>query len=37
MQLVLVNGRPVQRARLRHGDQIALGDTVFSFHRRRTD
>lgn len=34
---VLLNGRPVGRSRLRHGDQITLGQTVFSFHRRRTD
>jgi len=34
---VLLNGRSVQRARMRHGDQIGLGRTVFSFHRRRTD
>jgi hypothetical protein len=34
---VLVNGRPISRARLRHGDQITLGKTVFLFHRRRTD
>ena len=34
---LLVNERPVQRARLRHGDQITLGQTVFTFHRRRTE
>jgi len=34
---VLLNERPVQRARLRHGDRITLGRTVFAFHRRRTD
>ncbi len=34
---VLINGRPLQRARLRSGDQIMLGKTVFSFHRRRTE
>jgi len=34
---VLVNGRPVGRARLRHGDQITLGRTVFAFNRKRTD
>jgi hypothetical protein len=34
---VLLNGSPVGRSRLRHGDQITLGETVFSFHRRRTD
>ncbi len=34
---LLVNERPVQRTRLRHGDQITLGQTVFTFHRRRTE
>lgn len=34
---VLVNGRAVTRTRLRHGDQITLGRTVFAFQRRRTD
>ena len=32
---VLVNGRPVERGRLRHGDQIGLGATVFCFQRRQ--
>ena len=34
---LLLNGRPTQRARLRHGDQITLGATVFSFQRRRAE
>jgi hypothetical protein len=34
---VLLNGRAVPRGRLRHGDQITLGRTVFVFQRRRTD
>lgn len=34
---VLVNGRPVNHQRLRHGDEITLGRTVFVFQRRRTD
>ena len=29
-----VNNRSVQRARLRHGDQIGLGRTVFVFQRK---
>jgi hypothetical protein len=33
----LVNDRPVTRTRLRHGDQIRLGSTVFVFQRRRVD
>ncbi len=33
---VLVNSRPVTRSKLRHGDQIKLGSTVFAFQRRRT-
>jgi hypothetical protein len=32
---VLVNNRPVRRQRLRHGDQITLGRTVFVFQRKR--
>jgi type III secretion system (T3SS) inner membrane Yop/YscD-like protein len=32
---VLVNGRPVDRRRLNHGDQIAIGRTVFVFQRRQ--
>jgi hypothetical protein len=34
---VLLNGRPVQRARMRHGDLITLGETEFAFQRRRTE
>lgn len=34
---VLVNRRAVRRTRLRHGDEITLGSTVFTFQRRRTD
>jgi hypothetical protein len=30
-----VNGRAVPRARLRHGDQIGLGRTIFVFQRKR--
>ncbi len=32
---VYLNGRPAQRARLHHGDQIAIGRTVFVFQKRR--
>jgi len=32
-----LNGRPVQRARLRHGDRISLGRTSFLFQRQRGD
>ena len=31
----LVNGRPVDRTRLRDGDQIGIGNTVFVFQKRR--
>ena len=34
---LLLNGRQIERGRLRHGDQITLGKTVFSFQRRRTE
>jgi hypothetical protein len=34
---VLVNGQPTKLRRLRHGDQIKLGSTVFSFQRRKTE
>ncbi|MEZ6092302.1 MAG: FHA domain-containing protein [Pirellulaceae bacterium] len=34
--IVLVNSRPVTRTKLRHGDQIKLGSTIFAFQRRRT-
>jgi hypothetical protein len=30
-----VNGRAVQRTRLRHGDEIGLGRTIFVFQRKR--
>ena len=32
---VCINGHPVQQTRLRHGDQIAIGRTVFVFQKRR--
>ncbi len=32
---ILVNGRPAGLSRLRHGDQIAIGRTVFVFERRQ--
>ena len=32
-----LNGRPVNRARLRHGDRISLGRTSFVFQRQRAD
>ncbi len=32
---VLLNNRPVQRARLRHGDNITIGRTSFVFQRRK--
>jgi hypothetical protein len=31
----LLNGRPVSRSRLRHGDEITIGRTVFLFQRRQ--
>lgn len=34
---VCVNGRPIQRSRLRHGDRISLGRTSFVFERQRAD
>ena len=34
--LVLLNNRPVGRTRLRHGDQIGIGRTVFVFQKRKT-
>jgi pSer/pThr/pTyr-binding forkhead associated (FHA) protein len=34
---VEVNGRPIKRSRLRHGDQIGLGRTLFSFNCKRRD
>jgi len=33
--LVLLNNRPVNRSRLRHGDQIGIGRTVFVFQKRK--
>jgi len=33
--LVMLNNRPVTRSRLRHGDQIAIGRTVFVFQKRK--
>lgn len=30
----MVNGKPVSRARLRHGDQIAIGGTTFLFQEK---
>lgn len=32
---VLLNNSPTRRARLRHGDTVAIGRTVFTFQRRR--
>src|SRR5205814_7325045 len=32
---VLLNNRPVQRSRLRHGDSVTVGRTVFVFQRRK--
>ena len=32
---VLLNGRPVKEARLRHGDQVTIGRTVFVFEKRK--
>jgi hypothetical protein len=34
-QRVLLNSRPVQQARLRHGDQVAIGRTLFVFEKRK--
>lgn len=33
----MLNGRPVTRSRLRHGDRISLGRTSFVFQRQRAD
>ena len=33
---VLLNNRPVQRSRLRHGDNVTVGRTVFVFQRRKS-
>lgn len=32
---VLVNNRPVQRARLRHGDNVTIGRTMFVYQHRK--
>jgi hypothetical protein len=32
---VFLNNRPLHRARLRHGDQVTIGRTVFVFQRRK--
>jgi len=34
-ELVKLNNRPISRSRLRHGDQIAIGRTVFVFQKRK--
>jgi hypothetical protein len=31
----LVNGKPIQRARLRGGDRVQIGRTVFQYHEKR--
>ena len=33
---VRINGRAAKRARLRHGDQVAIGSTVFVFQQRQS-
>ena len=33
-QPVLLNGRPAPSARLRHGDQITIGKTIFTFQKK---
>jgi len=33
--LVLLNHQPIRQARLRHGDEIGIGQTAFVFERRR--
>jgi hypothetical protein len=33
---VLVNGRAVGRSRLKHGDDVAIGGTIFVFQKRKT-
>jgi hypothetical protein len=35
LTITLVNGRAVRRSRLRHGDEITIGRTVFLFQRRQ--
>ncbi|HEU4387269.1 MAG TPA: FHA domain-containing protein [Blastocatellia bacterium] len=34
-QQVILNGRPLQRSRLRHGDEITIGRTSFVFEKRQ--
>ena len=34
---VCLNGRPVKRSRLRHGDRISVGRTAFVFQRQRAE
>ena len=34
---VCVNGRPINRSRLRHGDRISLGRTSFTFQRQNAE
>jgi hypothetical protein len=34
-QRVLLNNRPVQQARLRHGDQVTIGRTIFAYQKRK--
>jgi len=33
--MTLVNSRPIRRSRLRHGDEITIGRTVFLFQKRQ--
>jgi hypothetical protein len=33
---VLLNNRAVERARLRHGDQVTIGRTIFVFQKRKS-
>jgi hypothetical protein len=32
---LMLNNRPVERARLRHGDQVMIGRTIFVFEKRK--
>lgn len=32
---LLLNSRPIERARLRHGDQVTIGRTIFVFQKRK--
>src|SRR5207249_2029934 len=36
-QSTLVNGKPVTRVRLRHGDRISIGCTSFLFQEKRPE